>query len=122
MEGGQVIHSWCIGVVNHGYGVLDGAGMEVVNGMHAGLSQWCWSHVGRFRSTSRVRGDTLMKPGHTAVQVCCSLGRIEPELVGFPGKALSLDVTRMLRFAACSLLAAIHGAPRTLLVCTCRHI
>ena len=60
--------------------------MEVVDDMHAGQSQGGWSHVGKFRSASRVRGDILM-----------SLW-VEPELVGLPGKALAMDVTRRLRF------------------------
>ena len=36
---------------------LVAAGMEVVNGAHAGHSQGGWSHVGRYRSISRVRGE-----------------------------------------------------------------
>ena len=59
---------------------LVGAAMEVMDGMHAGQS---WSHVGRFRSTSRVRGDTLITPDHIAVQVR-ALGSAKSELVGFP--------------------------------------
>ena len=39
-------------VVSHGYGGLDGAGMEVVDGMHAGQGQGGLSHVGRLRSIS----------------------------------------------------------------------
>ena len=31
--------------------------MEVVDGMHVEQSQGGWSHVGRCRSTSRVRGE-----------------------------------------------------------------
>ena len=39
----------------------------------------------------RVRGDTLMTPDHTTIS---ALGRVEPELVGLPGKALTRDATR----------------------------
>ena len=39
MEGGRVSHCWRMGVVCHGYGVLVGVGMEVVDGMHAGRGQ-----------------------------------------------------------------------------------
>ena len=39
MEGGRVIHSWCICVVSHSYGVLGGAGVEVMVGRHAGQIQ-----------------------------------------------------------------------------------
>ena len=46
-----------------------GAGMEAVDSMNAGQCQGGWSHVERCRSTSSVRGDTLMTPDHTAVQV-----------------------------------------------------
>ena len=37
-----------------------GAGMEVVDGIHAGQSQGGWSHVGRCWSVSRVRGDDTL--------------------------------------------------------------
>ena len=39
-----------------------GAGMELVFGRHAG-------HVERCQSTFRVRGDRLMIPDHTTIQV-----------------------------------------------------
>ena len=46
-----------------------GVEVEVVHGMHAEQRQGSWLHVGICQSTSRVRGDTLMTPNHTAVQV-----------------------------------------------------
>ena len=39
---------------------LVGAGLEVEDGMHAERRQGGWSHVGRCRSISRVRGDALI--------------------------------------------------------------
>ena len=45
-----------------------GAGMEVVDGSQAGQS-WGWSHVGRCRSISSERGDTVMTRDHTAIQL-----------------------------------------------------
>ena len=45
------------------------AGLEVVDGIHVGQSQGGWSHVARCRSTSPVRGDTLMTPDPTTFQV-----------------------------------------------------
>ena len=72
MEGGRFSHSWCMCVVSHGCGWLGGDRLEVVDGMHAGQSQGGWSHVGRCRIVSRVRGDTLMTHDHIAIQVCCS--------------------------------------------------
>ena len=63
MEVGRVIHSWCMWVVSHGYG-----GMEVVMVCMQDKARG-WLHVRRCRSTSRVQGDTLMTPDHTAVQV-----------------------------------------------------
>ena len=36
---GRVCHSCCMCVVSHGYDVLDGAGIEMVDGMHVGQSQ-----------------------------------------------------------------------------------
>ena len=41
-----------------------GAEMELVFGMHAGQS-----HVERCQNTFRVRGDKLMIPDHTTIQV-----------------------------------------------------
>ena len=45
------------------------AGLEVVDDMHAGQSQGGCLHIGTCRSTSQVRGDTLMTPDHIAVQL-----------------------------------------------------
>ena len=56
---------------------LVGAGMEVVDCMHAGQSR-----------ESRVRGDAVMTL-ITPLSRCTAQGRVEPELVGFPGKALT---------------------------------
>ena len=98
MEGVQVSHTWCMCVVGHGYGGLgwcrdggggmggrrdegdggrdgggkharqsQGAGMEVVS--MRDKARGAWSRIGRCQRTFRVRGDTLMRPDHTAVQV-----------------------------------------------------
>ena len=69
---------------------LVGTGMEVVDCMHVGKSQG----VVTCRSTSRVRGDTLITPPSR----CTALGRVEPELIGVPGKVLIQDATRRIRF------------------------
>ena len=69
MHGKRMNLSQLVHVCSHGYGELDGAGMAVVDGMHAGQSQGGWSRVWRCRSTFRVRGDTMMTPGHTVVQM-----------------------------------------------------
>ena len=47
----QVSHSWCMCVVSHGYGGLGGAGVEVVDGMHAGQ-----------RGVGRMSGDAGALP------------------------------------------------------------
>ena len=91
VEGGRVSHSWCMCVVSHGY---CRAGMEVVDGMHAGQSQGDWSHVGRCWIASRMRGDALTTPDQIA-----ALGRVDPELVDLPKRTLTRDATRRLRFA-----------------------
>ena len=57
-----------------------GAGIEVVDDMHAGQSRDGGSHVGRCRSPFRVRGGTLMTPV-TPPSWCTALGRVELELV-----------------------------------------
>ena len=58
MEGEQVNHSWCIDVVNHGYGRLgedrDGGGSSVRRQDNAKRG---WSHVRICQSTSRVLGE-----------------------------------------------------------------
>ena len=46
-----------------------GAGMEVVDDMHAGQTQGDWLLVRGCRSISRVRGDEIMTPNHTTIQV-----------------------------------------------------
>ena len=76
MEGGRVSHSWCMCVVvvvltflstkigqlqvnysgSHGYGGLDGG-----------------RDVERCQSTFRVRGDKMMIPDHTTIQVRSSV-------------------------------------------------
>ena len=48
---------------------MGGAGMEVVGGMLLGQIRGGWWYVGRCRSTSLVRGSTLMTPDHTALQM-----------------------------------------------------
>ena len=85
----------------------------MVDCVHAGQSQGCWSHVGRCRSNSRVRGDTLMTPDLTDFQGT-ALGRVEPELeLNLPGKALSRDSRRRFRFvdhaAGCPHSMVLHG-------------
>ena len=43
--------------------------MEVVDGMHTVQRQVGWSYVGRCWTIFRVRGDTLMTPDHSDIQV-----------------------------------------------------
>ena len=64
VEGGRVSHQLVMAMV----GWVEAA-VDVVDGMYAGQSQGGWSHFGRCRRVSRVRGDTLMTPDSTAVQV-----------------------------------------------------
>ena len=66
MEDSRVSHSWCMCVVVMAMVGWMGAGMELVFGKHAGQSM---SHVERCQSTFRVRGDRLMIPDHTTIQV-----------------------------------------------------
>ena len=66
MEGGRVSHSWCMCVVVMAMVGWMGAGMELVFGMHAGQSKE------KCHSTFRVRGDRLMIPDHTTIQVSSS--------------------------------------------------
>ena len=80
--GRQVSRSWCLCVVSHGYGGFGGGRDD--DGMNARQSHGGCSHAGKCRSSSRVRGDAVMTPDHTAVQVRSS-GRVEHESVGLPG-------------------------------------
>ena len=66
MEGGRIIHSWCMCVVVMAMVGWMGAGMELVLGKHEGQSHGL---VERCQSTFRVRGDKLMIPDHTTTQV-----------------------------------------------------
>ena len=59
MEGDRVSHSWCMCVVVMAMVGWMGTGMELVFG----------KHVERCQSTFRVRGDKLMIPDHTTIQV-----------------------------------------------------
>ena len=77
--------------------VLVGIGMEVVDGMHVEQSLVGWLHVRKCRSIFRVQGDSLMRPDHTTVPGAV-LGRFQSEFAGLPGKALTRDATRRLRF------------------------
>ena len=72
MEGGQVSHSWCVCVVSHGYGGLDGAGMEVVVGTYAGQSQGVGCMSGDAGIFPECEVNTLITSDHTAIQVCSS--------------------------------------------------
>ena len=56
-----------------------------------------WSHVGRFRSISTVRGDALTTADRTPSRYA-ALGKIESELVGLLRKAVTRDCMRRLRF------------------------
>ena len=57
VEDGRVSHCWCMCVVCHGYVGLGGSRDGVVDRNHARQSKGGWSHVGRYRRTSRVRGE-----------------------------------------------------------------
>ena len=82
-----------MGVVGHCYGRLVGAGIEVVDGMHAGQNRGgvvCREMPEHFPS---VRGNT----DDTTVSRCTVLGRVEPELVDLQGMALAREVRARLR-------------------------
>ena len=65
LHGGRVSHSWCMCVVGHGYGWFDGG-----DGWYTCVTKpGVLSHVGGLQNPFPVRGDTLMTPDYTAVQV-----------------------------------------------------
>ena len=67
-----------------------------------------WSHIGRCRSTSRVRGEA------TTPYRCAAMGRVELKLSGLSGKALTRDATKKASVRCpCSRLAELHDASRT---------
>ena len=69
VEGGRVSHSWCMWAVGTVNGRL-GEGRDGGGEWYAcGPKPRGWSHVGRSRSTSWVRGDTLMTPDHSTFYV-----------------------------------------------------
>ena len=59
-----------------------------------------------------MRDDTLLIP-ITPLTRCATLSRLQPKLVGHPGKALARDATRILRFvihaAGCLHSMVLHG-------------
>ena len=73
LEGGLISHSWCMCVVSHGYGVLDGV-EDGSGGWYALWDKANW--VGRMSGDAgafpECEGNTLMIPDHPAVQVRCS--------------------------------------------------
>ena len=54
---------------SHGYGGLDGAGMEFVLGRHAGQSQVVGRMSGSVGAFSECVGNTLITPDRTTIQV-----------------------------------------------------
>ena len=107
---------WCKCVVSHGYGGLWGVGMEVVDGMHAGWSQALFWHVGNCRSISQVQGEYT-----DDTQSHCLLGaQIWEESIRnwlvFLGRFNAGRHEKTPVRCPCSRLAALHGAPRRLLV------
>ena len=88
---------------------LVGAGLEVVDDMHTKQNQVGRSHVGRCRSTYRVRGDTLMSPDHTAVQLRGSgLDQAEIGRSFLKGRSTGRHEKATNRRST-----ALHDAPRT---------
>ena len=82
----------------------------------AGQSQGGWSHVGRFRSTSRVRGDTLITPDR-AFQVHDDwLGGAEIGRFSWEGINTGRHEKALVR-CPCSRFAKHHVAPRTRCCC-----
>ena len=86
MEGGRVSHSWCMCVVVKAMVGWMGAGMELVLGKHAGQSQVVGHMSGLPEHFQSVWGIHLLHP-IVPPSRCAVLGRVEPELVGLPGKA-----------------------------------
>ena len=96
---------------------LVGAGMEVVDGMHAGQSYGASSHVGRCWNTSRMRGDTVMIPDHISSHVRRT-GEGRARIDRF-----SCKDNKTVRFekapvrCPCSRLSTLRDAPLTLKQC-----
>ena len=116
VEGGRVSHSWCMGVVTHGYGVL-GGGSDGVGGWYAcgtklvgGVA--CRERPEHFPSARRCNDDS-QSHRHPGAQL-------------WVGSSLNWSVFRgglntgrhekaPVR-STCSRLATLHGASRTLLL------
>ena len=97
-EGWGVNHRWHRGVVSHSYGGLGGGRDEVAVGGHGRQSQERLiarrempEHFPNARRGHRLH--PIIPPSRYA-----ALGRIESELVGLPGMALTWEATRRLRF------------------------
>ena len=113
MEGGRVIHSWCMGAVSHSYGWF-GEGRDGGGGWQACRTKPggddCRS--GDVVALSACELKTLMLM-ITPLSMCAALGRVEPELVCLPGKALAQGVTRRFWFevhaVGCPYFMVLHG-------------
>ena len=82
---------------SHGYGGLDGAGMELVLGRHAGQSQVVGRMSGYAGAFSECVGNTLTTPDRTSIQVRSSrYGRAGIGRSSWNG--LTRNATRRLRF------------------------
>ena len=106
MEGGLVSHNWCMCVVV----------MAMVGWMGAGTKPGGWSYVGRCRSISRVCGeytDYTRPYHHPGAQFRVGSSRNWSVFLERPntGRHEKAPVR-----CPCSRLAALHGAPRTLIL------
>ena len=86
--------------------------METLDGMLGG-----WSHIGRCRTTSRVRGYKLVIPYRTAIHVRSSgSGRVG--IGRSPGEDLNIGLREKASIRCpCSRLTTFHCAPRTQYCC-----
>ena len=94
VEGGRVSHNWCMCVVSHGYGGLCGGRDGVVDGMQGDKAKG----VCRMSADAAVHTESEVKTLIPSLYKCVCLGRVEPESVCLPGKALTWQATRRLRF------------------------
>ena len=93
-----------------------GAGMRVVEGIHAGQSKGVGRMSGDAGGLPECEGKTLMTSDNTAVQVHSSgYGRVGIDRSSWKGFCTGRHRKAQIR-CPCSRLAALHGAPRTLVV------
>ena len=113
VENGRVNYSWWVGVVSHSHGGYgwgrDGGGDWQACGTKPEGVDRMSGDVGALR-------DCEVKTLITPLSTCAALFKVGPELVGLPGKALTMDATRL--YCDINWWACLHLC----VICYAKHL